>query len=46
MLCDALEGWGGLRERLKEEGIYVYIRLIHLAVQKKLRQHRKAIIPQ
>ena len=48
MLCDDLEGWDGMGgvvgERLKREGIYVYIWLIHFLV--KLSQHCKAIILQ
>ena len=32
--------------RLKREGIYVYLQLIHVAVQQKLTQHWKAIILQ
>ena len=48
MLCDDLEGWGGGRMggRVKREGIYVYILLIHVIVQQKLIQHCKAIILQ
>ena len=42
VLCDDIEWWVG--GRLKREGIYVYIWLIHVAVQKKLTQHCKAII--
>ena len=30
--------------RLKREGIYVYIELIHVVVQQELTQHCKAII--
>ena len=30
--------------RLKREGIYVYLKLIHVVVQQKLTQHCKAII--
>ena len=45
VLCDDLQGCdarvrGG---QLKREGIYVYIWVIHGAVQKKLTQHYKAI---
>ena len=33
LLCDDLEGWdGGMGGRLKREGIYVYIWLIHVVV--------------
>ena len=46
VLCDDLEerdgGW--LEGRLKKEGIYVYMWLIHVVVQWKLTQHCKAII--
>ena len=44
MLCDNLEGWEG--ERLKREGTYVYLELIHAVLQKKPTQHCKAIILQ
>ena len=33
-------GWGG---RVKREAIYVYLELIHVAVQQKPMQHCKAI---
>ena len=47
MLCDDLMGWdGGLRGRSEREGMYVYIWLIHFAVQQKLTQYSKAIICQ
>ena len=46
MLCDDLEGGMAAGRRLKREGIYVYINLIHLVVQQKLTQHCKATIPQ
>ena len=37
VLCDDLKGWNGrMGQRLKREGIYVYTRLIHDAVQQKL----------
>jgi len=39
-----LEGWEG--ERLKREGTYVYLELIHAVLQKKPTQHCKAIILQ
>ena len=40
-------GWdGGLRGRSEREGMYVYIWLIHFAVQQKLTQYSKAIICQ
>ena len=37
VLCDDLEGWdwGEVRGRLKREGIYVYLWLIHVVVQQK-----------
>ena len=37
MLCDDLEGWHeGAEGRLRQEGIYEYIQLIHFAVEQKL----------
>ena len=37
VLCDDLEGWhAGVGGRLKREGIYVYLQLIHSVVQQKL----------
>ena len=36
LLCDDLEGWDGVvvvGGRLKKEGMYVYIQLIHVVVQ-------------
>ena len=46
MLCDDLDGWdgGGVGGVSQREGIYVYIWLIHFAVQQKLTQHCKATI--
>ena len=46
MLCDDLDGWdgGGVGGVSPREGIYVYIWLIHFAVQQKLTQHCKATI--
>ena len=46
--CDDLERWDGewVGGEFKTEGIYVYIRLIHVVVQQKLTQHCKAIRPQ
>ena len=36
VLCDDLEGWdGGDVGRLRKEGIYVYLELIHAVVQQK-----------
>ena len=46
MLCDDLEGKSGKERRLKREGLYVYIWLIHFVVQQKLTQHGKVIILQ
>ena len=50
MFCDDLEGWGGEGGREAEEGgdmeIYVYILLIHFALQQKLTKYCKAIILQ
>ena len=50
MLCDHLEGWDREGGREAQEGgnmgIYVYIQLIHFAVQQKLTKHWKAIILQ
>ena len=45
-LAATAEGWdgGGGGERLKREGIYVYIKLIQVVVQQKLTQHCKATI--
>ena len=40
MICDDLEGWDGRAEgRLKKEGLYVYLQLIHVFIQQKLTQH-------
>ena len=41
MLCDDLEGWdrGGVGRGFKKEGIYVYLRLIHIVVWQKPTQH-------
>ena len=47
LLCDDLEGWNvGLGGRLKREGIYVYVSLIHAVVEQKPTQNCKAIILQ
>ena len=35
---------GGVGERLKREGIYVCLWLIHIVVQQKLTQHCEAVI--
>jgi len=48
VLCDDLKRWGavvGVGRRLKREGIYVYLQLIHTGIQQKL-IHWKAIILQ
>ena len=44
MLCDNLEGRDGVRVggRLKKEGMYAYLRLIHVVVWQKPTQHCKA----
>ena len=39
-------GWGEVGGSLNREGIYVYIELIHTAVQQKLTQHCQAMILQ
>jgi len=45
VLCDDLDGWGEVvGGRLRREGTYVYIWLIHFVVQQKLTQHYKASI--
>ena len=46
MLCDDLSSWDGeVGGRIKREGIYVYLYLIHIIVQQELtQQHGKAII--
>ena len=48
--CSVMTQRGGmgkaLGRRLKKDGIYVYIQLIHFVVQQKLTQHCKAIILQ
>ena len=48
VLCYDLEGRaaGEKGRRLKREGIYVYLQLIHFVIQQKLMQHCKAIILQ
>ena len=52
MLCDDLDGRDGVGEgggnggKVKREGLYVYLELIHVVVQQKLIQHCKAIILQ
>ena len=37
---------GGVGERLKKQGTYVYLELIQVVVQQKLTQHGKAVILQ
>ena len=48
MIGDDLEGWdgGGVGERLKKEGTYIYLQLIRVVVWGKPTQHCKAIILQ
>ena len=43
-LCDDLEGWGGgvVAGRLRKEGIYEYMWLIHDVVQQKLTPHHSS----
>ena len=43
VLCDDLEGWDGRGNAPREE-IYVYLWLIHIAIQQKPTQHHKPII--
>ena len=45
MLCDNLEGWGGVGGTFKRQGIYVYLWLIHIVWQKPT-QRCKAVILQ
>ena len=47
-LCNNLEGWDGEKvgERLKREGTYVYLRLMHVYVCQKSAQFCKSIILQ
>ena len=46
IVCDNLEGWHGVGvgKRLKREGMYVYLWLIHVVIWHKPTQHCKAII--
>ena len=48
VLCDDLDGWDGGEAggRLKPEGIYVYLQLIHIVVWQRPIQHYKAIVLQ
>ena len=48
VLCDNLEGWDGweVGRRLKREGTYIYLWLIHADIWQKPTQHSKAIVPQ
>ena len=47
MFCDHLAGWdGGVGQRSKREGVYVYFQLIHVVSQQKPTQPYKAIILQ
>jgi len=44
VLCDAPEGRKGrVGGRLKREGMYVYLWLIHVVVTQKVTQHCKAV---
>ena len=45
-LCNHLEAWEGVGGSFKREGIYVYLRVIHVAVWQKPAQYWKAIILQ
>ena len=46
-LCMNLEGWDGEGDgRFKREGVYVYLRLIHVEVEWKITKFCKAIILQ
>ena len=38
-----LKQWGGVEGRLKKEGIYVYLQLIHIVIQQKPIQHCKTV---
>ena len=46
MLCNDLEGWDGGGWREAQEGICVYLWLIHVVLWQKPTQHYKAIILQ
>ena len=48
MLCDNLEGWDGVGgwRKVKREGTYVHLWLIHVDVEQKSTQYCKAIILQ
>ena len=47
VLCDDLEGWDArVGGRLRKEGIYAYLWLIHIVVQQKPAQRCNAIILQ
>ena len=47
VLCGDLDEWDGeVGGKIKRKGIYVYILLIHFAVQQKPTQHCKATILQ
>ena len=45
MFCDDLGRWDG-GEKLKKEGIYVYLQLIHIVVQQNATRDCKATILQ
>ena len=42
VLCDNIEGWGGVGRVVPETGVYVYLRLIHV-VRQKPTQYCKAL---
>ena len=44
VLCENLDGWGGIGRRFKTEGPCVFLWLIHVGVWKKLMQYCKATI--
>ena len=46
MLCNDLEGWDGGGWREAQEGICVYLWLIHVVLWQKPTRHYKAIILQ
>ena len=46
VLCDDLEGRGGVGGRLQRKGVCVQLLLIHSVAQQKLIQHCKAVILQ
>ena len=46
MLCDNLEGWDGVGEGFRREGIHVCLWLIHVDVWQRPTQYCKALILQ